>query len=59
MVYQDAVKGARLSAKENPGVTIVVVHAPVENAEENGKLSFWTSMRAWAFRLDWLDGESN
>jgi len=40
MVYKDAVRGATLSAKENPGVTIVVVHAPVENTEENGVFGY-------------------
>jgi hypothetical protein len=40
MIHKDAVKGARLSAMENPGVTIVVVHAPLETAEENGVFGY-------------------
>ncbi len=40
MVYKDAVRGATLSAKENPGVTMVIVHAPLETAEENGVFGY-------------------
>jgi len=40
MIYKDAVMGARLSAKENPGETIVIVHAPLDTAEENGVFGY-------------------
>ena len=40
MIYKDAVMGARLTAMESPGMTIVIVHAPLETAEENGVFGF-------------------
>jgi hypothetical protein len=40
MIYKDAVMGARLSAMESPGVTVVIVHAPLETTEENGVFGY-------------------
>jgi hypothetical protein len=40
MIYKDAVRGATLSAMENPGVTMVVVHSPLDNMEENGVFGY-------------------
>ena len=40
MIYKDAVTGATLTAMENPGVTMVVVKAPLDNTEENGVFSY-------------------
>ena len=40
MIYNDAVRGAKLSAIESPGVMIVIVHAPLETADENGVFGY-------------------
>ena len=40
MIYKDAVTGATLSAMDNPGVTMVVVKAPLDNTDENGVFSY-------------------